>query len=472
MTTTKQKSQASSTVRAALYCRISDDRGARGLGVARQQEDGLRLAKRNGWAVAEVFVDNDISAFTKKRRPQYQAMLVAIERGDIDAVIAWHPDRLHRAPKELEHFIDVVEQYRVRVATVQAGEYDLTTPSGRATARIVGAIARMESEHKSERTKRQREQAAQAGEWQGGTRCFGYLDDGVTINPTEATLVREIADRVLTGELLPSIARDLTARGVATVRGAAWQTTTLRAMIINPRLAGRRVFRGKDVGEAQWSAILDYETHQRVRAMLRAEKQRKQGRPASRLLSSLLRCGLCGATLYVTRDRHGAPRYSCHSGAGIEACGRIAIKAEPIEALVSEMALLQVDEWKRSKQVAPKRRHTDRAAPNVEAIEADLDALAEEFGSGSISLRQWHAARAPLEARLGAAQAEADAHVVAHAGIDEIKQARSSWDDKDDDGRRRFITKVLDHVVIGPALKRGPGSVGDRITHVEWRDLA
>ena len=59
--------------------------------------------------VAEVFVDNDVSAYSGKRRPRYEALLESVERGQIQALVAWHPDRLHRAPKELERFIDVIE---------------------------------------------------------------------------------------------------------------------------------------------------------------------------------------------------------------------------------------------------------------------------------------------------------------------------------------------------------------------------
>ena len=39
--------------RAAIYVRISQDRNGEGLGVKRQREDCLRLAKRLGWVVHE-----------------------------------------------------------------------------------------------------------------------------------------------------------------------------------------------------------------------------------------------------------------------------------------------------------------------------------------------------------------------------------------------------------------------------------
>ena len=55
------------TVRAAVYCRISDDRRGLGLGVARQRQDCTELAGRSGWQVVATFVDNDVSAYSASR---------------------------------------------------------------------------------------------------------------------------------------------------------------------------------------------------------------------------------------------------------------------------------------------------------------------------------------------------------------------------------------------------------------------
>ena len=138
-------------VQAAIYCRISKDREADGLGVERQRADCEALAARLGWTVAATFTDDDRSAYSGKPRPAYRDLLAAIDAGTVGAILAWHPDRLHRSPRELESFIDLVESHGTAVQTVTAGAYDLTTPTGRMQARIVGNVARFESEHKSER---------------------------------------------------------------------------------------------------------------------------------------------------------------------------------------------------------------------------------------------------------------------------------------------------------------------------------
>ncbi len=102
-------------------------------------------------------------------------MLDAVRGGLVDGIVAWHPDRLHRSPRELEDFLTLVEQHRLTIETVRAGAWDLSTPSGRMTARILGSVARGESEHKSDRVRRALEQHAELGRPHGRV-AYGWQD--------------------------------------------------------------------------------------------------------------------------------------------------------------------------------------------------------------------------------------------------------------------------------------------------------
>src|SRR4029077_7169285 len=124
-----------------------------------------------------------------------------------------------------------------------------------------------ESEQKSERLRRQREQMALQGRPQGGgRRAFGYDASGAQLVKTESALVREAADRYLAGESLRTIARDWNYRGVKTSSGKAWGITSLRTMLGGTRIAGLRVHRGEVVGPATWPAIINREEHDAIRA--------------------------------------------------------------------------------------------------------------------------------------------------------------------------------------------------------------
>jgi DNA invertase Pin-like site-specific DNA recombinase len=79
--------------RVAIYNRISNDPQGIEAGVERQRQDCEALAARLGWQVADTYVDNDLGAWTGKRRPSYQRMLTDIRVGRVDAVIVWHEAR-------------------------------------------------------------------------------------------------------------------------------------------------------------------------------------------------------------------------------------------------------------------------------------------------------------------------------------------------------------------------------------------
>ena len=141
-------------------------------GLSAQQRRGPRPTQagstapppaRAAAAVSAQVCDNDISAFTGKRRPDYERMLDDIQAGRITGVIAWHPDRLHRRMSELDRYITLCDQHHVENQTVTAGQWDLSTATGKMIARHIGTAATFESEHKSERLRAACIQQAAAG---------------------------------------------------------------------------------------------------------------------------------------------------------------------------------------------------------------------------------------------------------------------------------------------------------------------
>ena len=98
---------ATAPVRAGIYARISSDREGDGLACCRQIEDCKRLAERKGWRIVEQYVDDDVSAWSGRRRPEYVRSLDDLEAGAINGLLVYDLDRLHRQPSELEAFIEL-----------------------------------------------------------------------------------------------------------------------------------------------------------------------------------------------------------------------------------------------------------------------------------------------------------------------------------------------------------------------------
>lgn len=462
----------SAVTAAAVYVRISEDRAGGGLGVARQEADCRALCEQLGWSVAEVYSDNDLSAYSGKRRPAYERLLVDVADGRRDAVVAWHLDRLTRRPAELESFIDVANAAGAALATV-TGDVDIRTPTGRLLARQLGALARYESEHKSERIRRKARELAERGRISGGgTRPYGFESDRVTIRPGEAAVIRDLAQRVLAGSTTRSLVADLTARGVPTVTGAPWTSIVVNRVLTSPRTAGLREHRGDIVGPAVWEAILDRDTWDAVRAILTDPSRRMNFAGGARryLLSGIARCDLCGARLRARPTQTRLPSLTCVRGPNFDGCGGIRIAAPPLDVFVTDLVLDRLDD----PAVLAALTATDREDGNDELAllirndERRLDQLADAFaddpaGDAIEFRRASQRIRARLEDnRSRLARARRHSALAIH-GTD----VRSRWSGLDLPQRRAVVTAVIDAVWIGPAV-RGRNFFDPNRVRVTW----
>lgn len=449
--------------RAAIYCRISHDKTGAGLGVERQEQDCRELAARLGWSVVEVFCDNDLSAYSGKRRPRYQAMLQAIRAGRIDAVLAWHTDRLHRSPIELEEYISACNDAReVPTHCVRAGTLDLSTPSGRMLARTLGTLARYESEHRGERVAAAVLQRAQIGDRSGGPRPFGYEDDGVTVREPEAVAVRAAVQSILAGASLRSVARELNATGLTTsMKARAWDAPSVRALLLKPRNAGLRQHQGQVIGLASWPAIVEEEQWRAVVAILTDPARRTSPSDArvKWLGSGIYRCAGCQRpSLRVSTAGRGIPCYRCPGQRGTT--GHVVRIAAPldtyIEAIIVER-LARPDAIGLLRPAAPEVNLSAlRATAN--AARARLTEIAEMLGDGELTRAEAQIARSRATARLEQAEAEIAAATATSplAGIVDTPDPAAVWAGLDI-GRRRAVLDCLMTVTVLPITRPRPG---------------
>lgn len=456
--------------RAAVYCRISDDREGRALGVARQEQDCRALAERKGWLVAGLYVDNDISAADpRKRRPEYERLLEDIKSGLFDAVVVWDSDRLHRRPIELERFVEIAEAAGLRQLAMVGGDIDLAAGDGLLLARVKGAVAADEVAKIKRRVRRKHRQLAESGALSGGgTRPFGFDEDRLTVRESEAGVVRELVDRSLAGESIPSLCRDLNARGVMTATGKEWTPGSLRRLLTSGRIAGLREYEGESF-TAQWPAIVPAESVLRLRE-LRAEKTRTGRRaPRKYLLSGLVVCGRCGARMVARPRDDGARRYVCAAGPGQAGCGKLMILADPVEELVSEAMLIRLDSAELATAWAGEveKVDTDGIASGLDADEARLDELATAYGQRLVSLREYLKAREPIEARIDRARRElsrSGGTVSVREFVGHADRLRGVWDEMPIERRQAVIGAILDRVTVAPGVRGRNRFDPDRVT--------
>ena len=441
---------------AAIYARISQDRNGDALGVQRQERLCRELAERLGWEVVDTFVDNDVSAYNGHARPSYERMLEAARDGRIDAIVVLDTDRLTRHPRELEDVIDLAESHRIALANV-SGKIDLASSEGRLIARITGAVARQESERKSERTRRKLDELAQAGAWSGGPRRFGYEPGMTGIIDAEAEAIRQGTRAVLDDNASwRSIARAWNEAGLQTPRGSEWRPGSVRRTLTAAFLAGLRLHRGEIVGKAAWPPILSRADHERIAAVTRSGRPRTY---ATRLLTGILVCGRCGHGLTASQTDRSRRIYRCKPEPGESArCGNLNVSAEPAEAAVKAMVL---DALAGPGLAAAVDAHAE--VDDAKVI-AELDELAARkaeaatmFADGLVGRSDYLTMRNRIEEQTREVSARLEAPARGSTLVDELRGSddlAARWEAADDPWRRAVVELLVDRIEVAPAGAR------------------
>jgi hypothetical protein len=176
------------------------------------------------------------------------------------------------------------------------------------------AWARFESEHKGERVRAARRQAAEQGRWQGGCRPFGFDADGTTIRPAEAIAMVQASEAIVSRASLRSVVRDLNEAGHRTAWDRQWTSQAVRDMLRRPRNAGLTNY-GAEIFPASWPAIVPETTWRAAVSILsNPEWRTTPGNRVKWLGSGLYFCGVCGKPelrVSTTGSDKRSPAYRC-----------------------------------------------------------------------------------------------------------------------------------------------------------------
>lgn len=449
-----------STIRCALYLRVSLDATGEMLAVERQREDCRSIAAARGWTVVGEYVDNSVSASdARKKRPGYDALVTAYGAGRFDALICYDLDRLTRQPRQLEDWIDAAERRGLLLVTAN-GEADLTTDGGRMFARVKLAVARSEVERKSARQQRAAQQRAQKGRPPLGVRLTGYTAAGEVVE-SEAKTVRFIFDRFAAGDTIKGITSALNSSQTRTRRGGRWAPTTIRGALRNPRYAGRAIYQGKVItAEAGWEPIVDAETWAVVQARLcdPARLTNRRGVDRSHLGSGLYVCSSCGSTMGAWSPERYRCRNGCHGRSGGPVDGYV------LDVLAARLRRPDIRDLLRSGTVdtRPLDREAARLQRRLRAIDADYDA-------GNIDGVRYKAATDRVRVELAAID---DRRASASAGraVAEVLRAADPGDEllASPLAVQRAILDALCTVTVGPGA-HGRKTFDPESVQIAWK---
>nr|WP_167726634.1 recombinase family protein [Cryobacterium sp. TMT3-29-2] len=471
-------------MRAALYLRQSLDRAE---GIDSQLLRCTKLVEARGWDIVATYTDNEIRA-SKPRGPEtgWGQMLPRIGN-DFTVVIAVDLDRLLRNTRDLNTLIDL----GARVVTVD-GEIDLSTADGEFRGTMLAGIARFESRRSSERQKRSKQHASEAGKWHGGIPPYGYTaKDGALVEvKSEVKLIKEAAKRLLENyEPMYAIITDWNSPKVPggsepkhqTRGNHHWRQPNLRSILLNRAMLGET-----KAGVVGWKPIIDQATFDRLHALLTGPSRKVVHSPGVKggkysMGGGLTVCGKCGKPLITStksgmngkhpalaclRRVHGpsehhpqVQRMVARNGEKVEVwqdTGRVAIAHDLLEAYVFSQAIARLkstEHWHSRKSEKDPAVDGKIAALNERrtALAEKLDRTEDFAMDGLISKAKLKAARDSIDAEVEQIGRDI-AKLVGKPSIGEVfgklDHILTSWPRWTPGQRREFLKMLIDRVVV------------------------
>ena len=493
----------------AIYARFSTAL-QKASSIEDQVRDCTARADREGWQVAAVFSDYAISGAVRER-PGLNALLEFVTTGKATLVLAEAIDRISRDQEDLAGIYKRLAFHGVKIITLSEGTIDELQIGFKGT---MASLFRKDLSDKIRRGQRGRIAAGRVT----GNIVYGYrkvhrLDErgdaerGLReIDDDQAAIVRRIYAEYLAGDSPLMIARRLNSEGVPGPSGGAWGVSTIsgdnvrgNGILCNPIYVGqlvynrtrmvrdpatrRRVPRPNPpsewvtepvphlaiVEQAEWDAV-----RERKKAW-RGWSYASQKRP-KRLLSGLIRCGLCGGpmTLFTaskwgcsnTRTKGTCTNRRLMSNSVLE---RRVISAVEHQLLAPDHVTAAIAEYHRERGKLARQSAADRArlqsahdrldrkiARLIDAIGETEEPIPELLDALSLA----RAKREALKNEIDEAEAERvvtlhpqilDAYRAAVAGL----AARIDGPDAVSADARRLIRQLVDRITLTPEGNRG-----------------
>ncbi len=399
--------------RCLAYARISRDPDNVSEAIDRQMADNEAVAKKLGWEVEHV-IDRNLSAWKKKgSRPGFNRLIEEIENGWCDAIIVWNIDRLLRRMDELEELIAAIEKRPGVEIHTAGGILQLNDSGDRMNARIQVLVAQAESENKSRRVKRARQDKEIIRPYMG--------DDPETL--------MQVVTRFIDGQTTAQIARELNAEGkYFPMRAKVWRPTSIDVVLKNPRLA-------------------EFVTPEEYMAVLRRFDERRRApyreRTHTYLLSGIVQCFECGQRMVGAGRKRTNGTITRHYVHGINGTG-CALSISP-----AEQVDLHVIEYVKEELAGRLIVEQERADAAIDPIYAQRIAELEED-----YYRHKRMSRERFDALMAGIIEDAEAAAVPHVEVllpitgDFLKK----FDRAKPAQQRELLRRVIDHVEV----KRGP----------------
>lgn len=450
---------------AAAYIRVSTDDQL-------EYSPDSQLSKIRSYADANnmvlpesfIFMDEGISGRTADKRPAFQALIgtAKCRPRPFDVVLLWKFSRFARSREDSIVYKSMLrKQLGIEVISVSEniGDDKLSV----LIEAMIEAMDEYYSINLAEEVRRGMTQRAEQGKY-NTYAPFGYrIERGQYVPDTAAApVVRKIFADCLSGIPLLRIAREVSAMGVCTRFGNAFDSRQVEYILRNPVYIGKvrftptgRVPRGQHnpdtlTVDSRHEPLVDLSVYQAVQRRL--DEQKRLYAPYSRtagsafLLKGLVKCSACGGTL--TQAVRGES-LQCHNYAK----GRCTVSHSVRISLLTSAVLEQIERDFAGQEVTIT---VPDQTPSCSTPEDDLlsHQLAREWGklrrirtayeSGIDTLAEYQEGKARITAQIEQLEREMQhAERAALAQARKTVQDRSAYAEEQNIALRSFVRKIV-----------------------------
>ena len=326
-------------LRVAAYCRVSTNDEDQIKSYDSMVKYYTDLIKKNpDWEFVEVYADKASTGTKAETRENFQRLIADCMADKIDMVIAKSLSRFARNTLDTLKYVRQLREKKIavyfeveKINTIKDGEFLLT---------ILSSVAQQEVENTSAYVKKGLKMKMKRGELVGFQGCLGYDYDYETktlsINEEGAEAVRYMFERYVAGAGSTMIAREMNEKGIMTIRGNPWTSSSVMGVINNEKYTGDILLgktftvdpiskrRLENLGEEDRFFIKNHHvpiiSHETFEKAQEIRSKRNGGRKHKVVIgkrekysrqfafSSMLECGFCGANL-SRRRWHSSSKY-------------------------------------------------------------------------------------------------------------------------------------------------------------------
>jgi site-specific DNA recombinase len=254
------------------------------------------------------------SAKLSHTRPEFQKMVELIERGEANAILTWHPDRLSRNLGDVDTLIRLMESRKL-VAIITPQYMFGNTPLEKYILISECTRAKLENDNKGVNVKRGLAGKVRKG-WRPGVAPIGYLNNtarergerDILPDPERFHKVKRLLHLFLTGQYsvrqLRKLANErllLRTRRTKRQGGRPLSLSHMYNLLTDPFYCGKFWWNNQETGEKELQQgkqrpMITQDEFWRIQALL-GKRPAPQSRTHRFPYTALMTCGECGAAI-------------------------------------------------------------------------------------------------------------------------------------------------------------------------------